>query len=230
MKHRARDDSPEMGRRSFLDLSFVGAASVAMSACGSSTTRERRSPERAHDEARPGGSPRVLVAYFSRPGENYWYGGRRDLRVGNTETLVRLIDQRLRCDVYRIEAAEPYSDDYDDTAARNVREQDDDARPPIAQPPPAVDPYDVVILASPLWNVRPPMIMRTFVEGHDFADKLVLPVTTYAVSGLGDAAEEYADACRGARIGRGLAVRGEHVRDAGDDVDAWLRRTRLQLN
>jgi hypothetical protein len=44
-----------------------------------------------------------------------------------------------------------------------------------------------VLLASPLWNVRPPMIMRTFAERYDFSGKIVLPVTTYAVSGLGTA-------------------------------------------
>ena len=31
----------------------------------------------------------MLVAYFSRPGENWWNGGRRDLEVGNTEWNVR---------------------------------------------------------------------------------------------------------------------------------------------
>jgi hypothetical protein len=30
---------------------------------------------------------RILLAYFSRPGENYYYGGRRNLEVGNTEVL-----------------------------------------------------------------------------------------------------------------------------------------------
>src|SRR4051794_24376195 len=230
MKHRGRDGSSEMGRRSFLELAFVGVAGTAMGACGSTATHERRSPERARGEVGPGGSPRVLLAYFSRPGENYWNGGRHNLRVGNTEVLAHLIAQRLRCDVHRIEPAEPYSDNYDDTVARNVREQNENACPRIAQPRPAMDPYDVVILASPLWNVRPPMIMRTFAENHDFANKLVFPVTTYAVSGLGGAAEEYADACRRATIGRGLPVRGEQVRDAGDNVDAWLRRTHLQLN
>ena len=32
-------------------------------------------------------APRTLLAYFSRAGENYYYGGRRDLEVGNTELL-----------------------------------------------------------------------------------------------------------------------------------------------
>ncbi|MFG1710564.1 hypothetical protein ACFLIM_46095 [Nonomuraea sp. M3C6] len=42
----------------------------------------------------------------------------------------------------------------------------------------------------------------------------VLPVVTYAVSGLGTAVEEYAAACPGATVGDGLAVRGEEVHQA----------------
>jgi hypothetical protein len=112
--------------------------------------------------------------------------------------------------------------------ARNVREQEADARPAIANLLRSIDRYDVVLLATPLWNVRPPMIMRTFADRYDFTGKTVLPVTTYAVSGLGSAPDEYADACKGATIGRGLAIRGERVRDAGDEVDAWLGRVFLR--
>jgi flavodoxin len=167
----------------------------------------------------------VLLAYFSRPGENYWNGGRRDLRIGNTEVLAGLLAERLNCGVHRIEAAEPYSDDYDDTVARNVREQDDDARPGIANPLDSVDGYDTILLASPIWNLRPPMIMQTFATSYDFTAKTVHPVTTYAMSGLGTTPQDYAKSCRGARIGDGLAVRGEEVRSAGAAaVEAWLRR------
>ena len=71
------------------------------------------------------------------------------------------------------------------------------------------------------------MIMTTFVEDHGFSDKTVHPVTTHAMSGLGTTPEDYARSCRGARIGTGLAVRGERVRSAGPAVTAWLRRTGL---
>jgi flavodoxin len=209
----------ELSRRDVLRLGLAGLACSAMTACGS----QERAPQQGEE-----GGGRILLAYFSRPGENYWYGGRRELRVGNTDVLAGIIAGRLRCDVHRIRAAEPYSDDYDDTVTRNVSEQEADARPAIADPLRSIARYGVVLLASPLWNVRPPMIMRTFAERHDFTGKTVLPVTTYAVSGLGTAADEYADACEGATIGRGLAVRGERVREAGDDVDVWLRRARLR--
>ena len=79
---------------------------------------------------------RVLLGYFSRPGENYYYGGRRDLAVGNTEVLGRMIAELIDCDVYRIEASDPYPDGYDATVARNVAEQnaDTDRRSPIRWP------------------------------------------------------------------------------------------------
>ena len=73
------------------------------------------------------------------------------------------------------------------------------------------------------------MIMTTFTETYDFSRKTVFPLTTHAMSGLGTTADDYAQSCGGARIGTGLAVRGEDVRAAnsGAVVDAWLRRTRL---
>ena len=89
------------------------------------------------------------------------------------------------------------------------------------------DDYDTVLLASPIWNVRAPMIITTFVERYDFSDRTVHPVTTHAMSGLGTTVEDYARSCRGARIGAGLAIRGEQARSARGDVDAWLRRTDL---
>jgi len=142
--------------------------------------------------------------------------------------LAGLIAQRLNCDVHRIQAAEPYSDDYDDTVARNIREQNANARPAIANPLDSIDDYHTVLLASPIWNVRPPMIMSTFAQSYDFAGKTVHPITSHAMSGLGTSAEDYARMCEGARIGRGLAVRGEEVRTGGAAaVDAWLRRTGL---
>ena len=112
--------------------------------------------------------------------------------------------------------------------ARNVTEQNDDARPGIANPLDSIDGYATVLLASPIWNVRPPMIMSTFTDAYNFTGKTVLPVVTYAVSGLGSVERDYyAAACPGARIGAGLAVRGEEVSQAREQVRRWLQDTGL---
>jgi multimeric flavodoxin WrbA len=105
-----------------------------------------------------------------------------------------------------------------------VREQESGARSAIAKPLPDVDTYDVVLFGSPIWNVRPPMIMRTFAESLDFTGKTVHPFTSYAICGLGTAEREYAEACRGANLGEGMAVQGEDVADAIQAVGTWLRR------
>ena len=141
--------------------------------------------------------------------------------------LARIIRARLDCDVHRIDAADPYPADYEATVQRNVREQEADARPAIDNPLRSIDGYDTILLASPIWNLRAPMIMTTFTERHDFSGKTVHPITTHAMSGLGTTADDYARSCRGARIATGLAVRGEEARSARADVDSWLRRTGL---
>jgi hypothetical protein len=67
--------------------------------------------EAARDEPRPAaGEPSsaggaVLLAYFSRAGENYYYGGRRRLRVGNTLVVAGMISRLIGCDVHRIVCA-----------------------------------------------------------------------------------------------------------------------------
>jgi flavodoxin len=166
---------------------------------------------------------RILLAYFSRPGENYYYGGRRNLEVGNTEVLARMIAELIDCNVHRIEATDPYPASYDATVARNVREQNADVRPAIADPLASIEQYDTVLLGSPIWNVRPPMIMTTFTEDHDFTGKTVHPFVTYAVSGLGSTERDYTASCPGARIAPGLAVQGEEVTQHRSDVETWLR-------
>ena len=182
----------------------------------------------------PGDGPRVLVVYYSRAGKNYHYGDRTDLEVGNTEVLAGFISSRLAevgvpHDVHRLEAADPYPDDYDATVERNSREQDTDARPGIRAPLNTIEDYDVVLVGSPIWNVRPPMLMHTFAEALDFTGRTVHPFVTYAVSGLGTAEDEYATACPGADIGTGLAVRGETVREEGPSAAAeWLGRMDLR--
>jgi flavodoxin len=224
-----------IGRRSVLRsaVTGLGAALITTEASGCAPG-EGNTSSPVQDTARPPSAqgtvaPRnkVLLAYFSRGGENYYYGGRRDLDVGNTEVLADMISRLVTCDVHRIEAADPYPDGYDATVARNVREQNADDRPAMAAPLPSIDQYDTVLLASGIWNVRAPMIMTTFAESYDFTGKTIHPVTTYAMSGLGTTVQDYARSCPGATIGEGLAVQGEEVQDAAADIESWLRRTRL---
>jgi flavodoxin len=217
-------------RRALLQRGLLGVGGWAAALTGCSSPDNAPAAPTPTTTATPtptrGGATtanRILLAYFSRPGENYYYGGRRNLEVGNTEVLARMIAELIDCNVHRIEATDPYPASYDATVARNVREQNADARPAIVDLLPSIDGYEQVLLGSPIWNVRPPMIMSTFAEAFDFTGKTVLPFVTYAVSGLGSTQRAYTQACPGAQIGDGLAVQGEEVTQHRGDVETWLR-------
>jgi flavodoxin len=226
-------------RRDLLTRGLLLAAglSIGTIACSTDNAGSRPStpPEpRANDtsstdSARPrsAGAHRILLAYFSRAGENYYNGGRRNLAVGNTQVVAETIKDLVDCDVHRIEPAEPYPQAYDATVARNKAEQDADARPRIANPIDSITDYDTVLLGSPIWNVRAPMIMSTFTDAHDFAGRRIYPFVTYAVSGLAGVDDDYATACPDATIGPGLAVRGEEAARSRRQVRTWLREIGL---
>jgi flavodoxin len=225
----ADDHANTVPRRAILTSALLGVAGAAIGATVSGCTASRR----AGDEPRPAASRppsaggAVLLAYFSRAGENYYYGGRRRLTVGNTEVVAQMISRLIDCDVHRIQAADPYPDDYSATVERNVREQDANARPAVTNPLTSIERYHTVLLGSPIWNVRAPMIMSTFTETLDLTGKTIHPFTTHAMSGLGTTERDYAASCPGATLREGLAVRGEEAADSGPAVESWLRRIGL---
>jgi len=223
-----------MNRRTLMKGSITlgaGAVLSAQLASCSPPPAQRPTTSPGVVEASTGPAPsKMLVAYFSRAGENYYYGDRINLEVGNTEVVANIIASTVSADVYRINAADPYPVGYDATVERNVREQDDDARPAIADPLPVLKSYDTVLLGSPIWNVRPPMIMRTFIDSVDLRGKTILPFVTYAVSGMGNTIDDYTRLCPQSRIGEGLAVRGEEARGAHAAVQDWLKKTGLLAN
>ena len=222
-----------MNRRTLVKGSLaIGAGALLgtqVAGCSASTapspasSQPRVTPEGNTDSS----SSKVLLVYFSRAGENYYYGGRIDLEVGNTEVVANMVASAITVDVYRIQAADPYPESYEATVERNRQEQDDEARPAIAGRLPTVDTYNTVLLGSPIWNIRPPMIMRTFADNVDLRGKTIYPFVTYAVSGMGNTIDDYIRFCRGTSIGEGLAVRGEEAQDARNDVNQWLKRTGL---
>ncbi len=101
-----------IARRTLLRGSLGLAAVPLLAACGLDDSGSSQAAP--SDPARPTPSrqqPRVLMAYFSRADENYWNGGRKDLAVGNTEVVARIIAEPADVGTYRILAADPYPHD-----------------------------------------------------------------------------------------------------------------------
>ncbi len=109
--------------------------------------------------------------------------------TGNTWPLAEYAAAYLNADLFRIEPAEPYTEDdlnyTDDDCRANLEMQDESCRPALAATVENMAQYDTVILAFPIWWGQAPRIIETFIEAHDLSGKTVLTFCTSGGSGYG---------------------------------------------
>lgn len=72
---------------------------------------------------------KILIAYFSRIGENYGVG---NITKGNTEIVAEFILQQVGGDLFHIEPAVQYPQNYDECVDLAKKEQSAKARPELA--------------------------------------------------------------------------------------------------
>lgn len=151
---------------------------------------------------------KVLVIYHSR--------------TGHTRTVAEMIHSRTGGDLVEIETVEAYPENYDALVARNVEEQQSGFLPPLRTQIDNIGDFDIVLVGSPIWNVRLTPPVRSFLSSHDLAGKVLAPFVTYIVSRLGRSREDIAEIAPGALIFDGLAVLGERAAQAESAVGDWL--------
>ena len=167
---------------------------------------------------------KILVAFFSRTGENYAVG---HIEQGNTHIVAEMIASATGGTLFRIEPATPYPDDYRACTEVAQREKRSKARPALVGDI-AAEEFDVIFLGYPNWWGDLPMCIYTFLEQHDWQGKVVIPFCTHEGSGLSDTENRLRTACRGASVLNGLAVRGfvaQNEREkARKQALEWLKR------
>ena len=170
---------------------------------------------------------KILIAYFSREGNNYVGAKIVNLSVGNTEVAAKLIEKLTGGDMFKLEPVKKYSEDYHTCTQEAQDEQKTDARPELTAYPDNIDGYDTIVLCYPNWWGTMPMPVWTFLEKFDFSDKTILPLCTHEGSGLGRSESDIRKLCPGAKFEKGLAIRGGTVKSAGNDIEGWLHELNL---
>ena len=150
-------------------------------------------------------APKVLVAYFSRAGENYHVGY---IRKGNTEIVAEMIAQKTGGDLFHIESVSGYPAGYEDAKTVARAERKSGARPALTNTVPDFASYDVIYLGYPIWSANMPMPVYTFLESYDFSGKTVIPFCTHEGSGLTSTPDKIRAAIPTANVLPGLAIRG----------------------
>lgn len=166
---------------------------------------------------------KILIAYYSRKGQNYVNGRIVDLQVGNTEVAARMIQEITGGDLFEIRTIKEYPLDYTETTRVAAAEKRSNARPELASHIENIEQYDTVILGYPNWWNTFPMAVFTFLEECDFSGKTILPFCTHEGSGLGISVGDIKRSCLNAVVGKGLAIQGGNVKNARGTLKSWLQ-------
>ena len=126
-------------------------------------TAPLRSPETpdASDivpDADASGEAKILIAYFSRAGENYNVGV---IEKGNTAILAEMIAEQTGGDLFHIETTTPYPETYQECTDVAQQELRDNARPALSATVDNFADYEVIFLGYPIWWSDMPMAVYT---------------------------------------------------------------------
>ena len=218
--------------KKLLSLLCIGLTFLAVG-CGNMTgsdSGDEHANAAVLDLARPVHPPadfagkRVLVAFFSRAGENFEVGY---IEKGNTHIIAEQIAEITRADkVFEIQTVNPYPAAYQEMTKIAKEEQASSARPALAARVEDMDSYDIIYLGYPIWYQDLPMPVYTFLESYDFTGKTIIPFCTGMGNAMSGMEEDIPRFAKGAQLRKGFDIQGKFVQNNPDEakleVANWL--------
>ena len=185
-------------------------------------------------------TPRILVAYLSRAGENYNVGETRVgsasaayagyIEKGNTAIMAALIAELTGGDLFEITSVTPYPEDYASMLRVAQEEIDTDARPELSFSVENMADYDVIFIGYPIWHGRMPQAIYSFIESYDLAGKTVIPFNTHEGSGQSGTQQVIENALTDSTVLQGLAIQGKTAQEDETRTRALLTDWLTGLN
>ncbi len=185
-------------------------------------------------------TPRILVAYLSRAGENYNVGETRVgsasaayagyIEKGNTAIMAALIAEITGGDLFEITTVTPYPEDYASMLRVAQEEIDTDARPELSSSVENMADYDVIFIGYPIWHGRMPQAIYSFIESYDLAGKTVIPFNTHEGSGQSGTQQVIENALTDCTVLQGLAIQGKTAQEDETRTRALLTDWLTGLN
>lgn len=161
---------------------------------------------------------KILIAYFSRNGENYVSGKIVDLPLGNTKIIAQMIQEINGGELFEIKSSVPYPKDYTETTEVAKNELKSNLRPTLINHIEDISLYNIVFLGFPNWWNTMPMPVFTFLDEYNFSGKVIIPFCTHEGSGMGRSEKDIAKVCPTAIVEKGIAIHGTNVKNSMDAV------------
>lgn len=165
----------------------------------------------------------ILIAYYSRKGQNYVNGTIKNLAKGNTAQVAEFIQQTVGGDLFEIQTVKEYAVDYTQCTKEAKEELRAGARPELKEYPDSLDSYDTIFLGYPNWWGTMPMACYTFLDAYDLSGKTIIPFCTHEGSGMGGSEREIKKLCPEAVVKKGLPIHGAEAAEAKNEVAVWAQ-------
>ena len=195
-------------------------------ACNESTQEPQANTTKVSEEPVPvptTSDSKILIAYFSRAGENYNVGV---IEKGNTKIVAEMIAEVTGGDLFEIKTVKPYPTNYQECTEIAKQELAADARPDLADKVADMSKYDTIFLGYPIWWSDMPMAIYTFMESYDFNGKTIIPFCTSAGNNLTGKEVNIPKFAKGAKLREGIGIEGKRCQDdpngVSDSVKMWL--------
>lgn len=174
----------------------------------------------------------ILIAYYSRRGNNYVNGEIKYLETGNTEIVAEMIRKLTNADMVKIETVKTYPEYYHEATNLAQYELKNNIYPEIIKNIDSIKKYDVIFIGYPNWWGTMPMPVFTFIDRFKFDDKLIIPFCTHEGSGFGNSINDLKKVCIGAKIEKGLSLIGNKVnkKETEEKVRTWIKDLNISNN
>lgn len=156
---------------------------------------------------------KILIAYYS------W--------GGNTRNMSEQIKVATGADIFEIVPEKAYPVNYNTCVDQAKEETNSKYKPELKSKVENFDSYDIIIVGSPNWwsTIAPPV--ATFLSSYNFSGKTILPFITHEGSRMGRSETDIKELCPTATMIKGLPVRGGSVKNAGNDINKWLKENSI---
>jgi flavodoxin len=180
---------------------LTGPAALLLASSASACDAEEKSGTRPRSK--------TLVAFFSRS--------------GNTRVIAGQLHRALGTDLFEIQPAQPYPEDYEEQVAQAGGESASGFEPPLKASVPTIAGYDSLFLGFPIWGMTAPPIIRAFLSTHDLSGKTIRPFITHGGYGLGDSISAVRSHAPRSKVLDAFSMEADQEKRTLSQVTNWLR-------
>lgn len=153
---------------------------------------------------------KTLIIYFSHS--------------NNTKQIAEWIQEKTKADIIRIEPEAPYPSGYQETIDEMSRQNKGKILPPFKRVDINIQEYDTIFFGHPVWDMRLPPVVRTFLRDNDFSGKTIIPFNTHAGYGTGKSVNEIKEFAPKATVMEALSIKDSNVKNAKPEVEKWAEK------